>query len=244
MKKILAILLFVIPSLGFAGGSSVELDDFNVDLSDTESLKRGANIFAQYCNSCHSATLMRFSRIAKDLEMSDEEVAALLPGWAKAGEGMRVSMRSDEAKRWFGTTPPDLSVIARARKPEWIYTFLRGFYYDEGRALGVNNLVFKDVAMPAVLVSLQGVMAPVYETYTDENGLEHKQVSAVEQKEQGLMTTEEFDLFVGDLVNYLAYMGEPSKMHRQSIAPWVMLFLLVFFVIIYLLKKEYWKDIH
>lgn len=244
MKKLLLALLFVVPGSAMAAGATIELDPYKPDLTNLESLKNGAKVFAQYCNSCHSATLMRYNRVAKDLELSEEELASLMPAWAKPGDGMTISMDPKQAKEWFGTTPPDLSVIARARTPSWLYTFLRNFYADESKAVGSNNAVFKDVAMPAVFVGLQGVMSPVHEKYTDENGGEHERIIGVKQLSAGEMTTEQFDQAVGDLVNYLAYIGEPAKMQRDAIAPWVMLFLLVFFVVVYLLKKEYWKDIH
>jgi ubiquinol-cytochrome c reductase cytochrome c1 subunit len=162
----------------------------------------------------------------------------------KVGELMTVATADDDATEWFGTVPPDLSVIARARGVDWLYTYMRSFYRDDSRFIGVNNLVFPDVGMPNVLWELQGWQDPVIETVKDaHDGNEHKVVT-LELVEPGLQTPVEFDRTVRDLVNFLDYMGEPAKHERRQLGVKVIIFLLVFLVVAYLMKKEYWKDIH
>jgi ubiquinol-cytochrome c reductase cytochrome c1 subunit len=134
--------------------------------------------------------------------------------------------------------------VARSRGVDWLYTYLKSFYLDGSRPFGVNNLVFKDVAMPAVLWHLQGWQKPVYTNVTEADGSQRQVVSGVELVEQGKLSPENYDKVVRDLVNFLAYMGEPAKLERQRVGVWVILFLLIFFVVSYLLKKEYWKDVH
>jgi ubiquinol-cytochrome c reductase cytochrome c1 subunit len=157
----------------------------------------------------------------------------------KLGDTMRVAMPPEDAKRWFGTAPPDLSVIARARGGDWLYTYLRSFYLDDDRSTGVNNAVFKDVAMPHVLWELQGLRKPVYARDADGSSV----IERFETVTPGSLSEAEYDAFVRDLVTYLAYMGEPAKMTRIRLAPWALAFLALFFVVLYLLKKEIWKDV-
>lgn len=232
MKKI-SIALLLLPSLALAGGgSSVPLDSAPVDLSDKESLKRGADLFMNYCLSCHSAHFMRYKRMADDLGMSDQEVLdTLVLTGAKIHETMQIAMPSEQSAKWFGTTPPDLSVISRSRGDDWLYTYLRSFYVDASRPMGVNNTVFKDVGMPNVLEGLQGK--------------QHLQADGTLKGDgSGSMSAEEFDKAVGDLVNFLAYVGEPAKAYRMTLGWYVLGFLLILLIPAYRLKKEYWKDVH
>lgn len=244
MKKyFIALLIAVLPAAGFAAGAGPKLDKANIDLRDTASLQRGARLFVNYCLGCHSASFMRYSRIGRDLELSDEVLKSnLMFTTDKVGDVMETAMRAQDAKNWFGVAPPDLSVIARARGVDWLYTYLRGFYVDESRPFGVNNTVFPDVGMPHVLGELQGWQKPVYAEGQGEGAT--KVVERLELAKPGTMTPAEYDNAVRDLVNFLAYMGEPAKLERQRIGIWVMVFLAVFFVVAYLLKKEYWKDVH
>jgi len=161
----------------------------------------------------------------------------------KVGDLMTVATDPEDAVEWFGTVPPDLSVIARARGVDWLYTYLRSFYLDPSRVTGVNNLVFPDVGMPDVLWELQGWQKPVITTVKDADGTEHKVID-LELVKPGLMSPKEFDRAVRDLVNFLDYMAEPGKHDRQALGVKVILFLLVFLVVAYLLKKEFWKDVH
>ncbi len=232
MKKI-SVLLLLLPSLAVAGGgSSVPLDKAPIDLSDMESLKNGAKLFMNYCLSCHSAKYMRYKRMADDLGMSDQEVLDnLVFTGAKIHDTMEIAMPADQAAKWFGTTPPDLSVISRSRGDDWLYTYLRGFYVDASRPMGVNNVVFKDVGMPHVMQELQG------RQYLQEDG-------SLKLDGSGSMSVAEYDKAVGDLVNFLAYVGEPAKAYRLTLGWYVLGFLAILLVLTYRLKKEYWKDIH
>jgi ubiquinol-cytochrome c reductase cytochrome c1 subunit len=240
MKKlIVAFLLAVSPMLGLAS-SGVHLDSADIDLSDQASLQRGAKYFMNYCLSCHSAKFQRYNRMAKDLGLTEQEVIDnLMFTTDKIGETMNIAMTADKATEWFGNPPPDLSVIARARGVDYIYTYLRSFYLDEKRPFGVNNKVFPDVGMPNVLWQLQGDQKAVYKLEHETEVLDH-----LEPASEGAMSAEEFDEVARDLTAFLSYVGEPIQMERKSMGIWVLMFIAVFFVMAYLLKKEYWKDVH
>ncbi len=245
MKKYLVIaLLALAPAWVLAAGGSVPLDKANIDPTNKQSLQRGARIFVNYCLSCHSAALMRYERMGTDLGIDEKLVSEnLMFTGGKVGELMKVATAADDAKEWFGIVPPDMSVIARARGVDWLYTYMRSFYRDDSRHIGVNNLVFPDVGMPNVLWELQGIQEPVITTVKGHDGTEHKVVK-LELSDPGLQTPREFDRTVRDLVNFLDYMGEPAKYDRRQLGTRVILFLLVFLVLAYLLKRNYWKDIH
>jgi ubiquinol-cytochrome c reductase cytochrome c1 subunit len=246
MKKYLVIvLLSLLPAWALAvGGHGVALDKANIDPTNKQSLQRGARIFVNYCLSCHSASLMRYERIGADIGVDEKLVSEnLMFTGGKVGELMTVATAANDAKQWFGTVPPDLTVIARARGVDWLYTYMRSFYRDDSRHTGTNNLVFPDVGMPNVLWELQGIQEPIITTVKDHEGGEHKVVE-LELVEPGLQTPKEFDRTVRDLVNFLDYMGEPAKYERRQLGTKVILFLLVFLVLAILLKKEYWKDVH
>lgn len=244
-KSILVLLLALAPVwVQAAGGGGVHLDKANIDPNNKQSLQRGAALFVNYCLSCHAAGLMRYERIGKDLGLDEKLVSEyLMFTGGKVGELMTVATAADDAKEWFGTVPPDLSVIARARGVDWLYSYLRSFYRDDSRHIGVNNLVFPDVGMPHVMWELQGWQEAVLTTTKDHDGTEHKVVK-LELVEPGLLKPKEFDRAMRDLVNFLDYMGEPAKHDRRQLGVKVILFLLVFLGLAYLLKKEYWKDIH
>jgi ubiquinol-cytochrome c reductase cytochrome c1 subunit len=246
MKRLLlAIVLVGLPVAGFAAGPSIPLDKANIDISDTAALQRGAKYFVNYCQSCHSAQYMRYNRMGADLGLSDDLLRRnLMFATDRVGDTMQVAMPAAEAREWFGKAPPDLSVIARSNGVDWLYTFLRTFYLDEARPFGVNNLTFPDVGMPHVLWDLQGVQAPVYRTETGPDGQARQVIDRLELVVPGKMTPGEFDQATRDLVAFLDYVGEPAKLQRQQIGIWVLLFLGIFLVITYLLKKEYWRDVH
>jgi ubiquinol-cytochrome c reductase cytochrome c1 subunit len=246
MKKlIVAFLLAMAPMLGLAAGGGAHLDDADIDLSDQASLQRGAKYFVNYCLSCHSAKYMRYNRMAKDLELSETEVIEnLMFTTDKIGDTMKIAMSAEQGEDWFGTAPPDLSVITRARGVDWIYTYLRSFYLDEKRPFGVNNIVFPDVGMPHVLWELQGAQKAVFKLEKDSQGNEHEVFDHFEPVSEGLLSAEEYDQVVRDLTAFLSYVGEPIQMERKRLGVWVLLFIAVFFVLSYLLKKEYWKDVH
>jgi ubiquinol-cytochrome c reductase cytochrome c1 subunit len=232
-------LLAVVPVLGFASEANIHLDKAPVNLADQESLQRGARMFVNYCLNCHSASAMRYSRM-QDLGLTEDQIKDnLLFAADKPGETMKVGMTKADGKAWFGATPPDLSVIARSRGSDWLYTYLRSFYRDDSRATGWNNTVFDKVGMPHVMWSLQGEMVPRYK----KDG-EHEVIERLELAKPGSVTLAEYDAMVGDLVNYLTWMGEPAQLQRKQLGLIVLAFLAFFFVVAYYLKKEFWKDIH
>lgn len=237
MIKKLMLLALAIPSLAVAS-SGVHLDKANYDLNDKASLQRGAATFVNYCLNCHSASYMRYNRM-KDFGLTDVQIKEnLLFAADKVGETMTVAMRQPEAKVWFGAAPPDLTVIARSRGADWLYSYLRGFYRDDTRATGWNNTVFDKVGMPHVLYQLQGEQVMKTEKHGDH------ETHTLTLAKPGSMTAPAYDATVIDLVNYLVYMGDPAQQTRKMLGIIVLLFLGIFFVIAYYLKKEFWKDIH
>jgi ubiquinol-cytochrome c reductase cytochrome c1 subunit len=240
MKTIIGIFLLLV-SCCAAASEGVGLDSVEVDLSDREALKRGGQLFVTYCQGCHSAKYMRYSRIAQDLGLDEEEVSRdLILGPKTINDSMTTAMDVNEASEWFlGVGPPDLSLAARSRGSDWIYSYLRGFYLDESRPFGVNNSIYPDVAMPNVLWELQGSQKPVFKT---EGGRKVLDDLVIAQK--GRMTPQQFDQAMTDLVSFLVYVGEPAKLERVQLGKYVILYLVIFLVLAYLLKKEYWKDVH
>lgn len=235
MKNLITLLLMGLLSLNtaYAAGSSVALDHVEIDITDQASLQRGAQTFINYCLSCHSASFMRYNRMAKDIGLTDEQVKdSLMFASDKVGDTMTIAMRPDDAKKWFGVTPPDLSVISRSRGTDWLYTYLRTFYLDGNKPMGTNNVAFKDVGMPHVLWEQQGYMAMDESSHT------------LTLDSEGKLSKTEYDQMVGDLVNFLAYLGEPSKLQRMELAKWVFLYLIILLLIAYPMKKAFWKDIH
>ena len=243
-KQLLAALLLLAPAWVLAAGEHGHMAEANIDPNNIQSLQRGARLFVNYCLSCHSASLMRYERMGKDLGISEQLVSEnLMFTGGKVGELMTVATAPADAKEWFGTVPPDLTVIARSRGVDWLYTYLRSFYRDDSRHVGVNNLAFPDVGMPHVLWELQGWQEPIITTVKDHDGKETKVVD-LELVEPGLMTPKEYDRAIRDLVNFLDYMGEPAKHDRRELGVKVLMFLFLFLVLAYLLKREYWKDVH
>ncbi len=241
MKRLknLLFLLAAVPVVAFASEANLHLDKAPVNLADQESLQRGARMFVNYCLNCHSASSMRYSRL-QDIGLTEDQIKEnLLFTAEKPGELMKVGMTKADGKTWFGATPPDLSVIARSRGADWLYTYLRSFYRDDSRPTGWNNVVFDKVGMPHVLWSLQGEMAPVMK----KEG-EHEVIERLELVKPGSVTLAEYDAMVGDLVNYLTWMSEPAQVQRKQLGVIVLAFLAIFFVVAYYLKKEFWKDIH
>ena len=246
MKKIIIALVMVTFSSLLNASMKVHMDEANIDLHDKASLQRGAKLFVNYCLNCHSASFMRYKRAGDDLGISEKLVKEnLIFSDAKVGDLMKVAMTTEDGASWFGTPPPDLSVMARAKGAgsegaNWLYTYLRSFYVDESRPFGVNNTVFKDVGMPHVLWELQGMQ----KLLNADEVKEHHAAPEFALVSTGSMTAEEYDTAARDLTNFLVYMGEPSQLKRKSVGVWVLLFLAFFFVVAYALKKEYWKDVH
>jgi len=219
MKTYIKIKLFLVAlflSLGvLASAGELHLEEAHTDISDTASLQNGAKLFMNYCSGCHAISFMRYNRIAKDLNLSDSDVAKnLMFAGEKVGEQITTAMPEDAASKWFGDVPPDLSLVARSKGTDWIYSYLRGFYLDDSKIFGVNNKVLANASMPDILWSIKESQSEA-----------------------------EFDQSVRDITNFLDYVGEPAKLIRTELGAWVLSFLVLLFVLSYFLKKEYWKDV-
>jgi ubiquinol-cytochrome c reductase cytochrome c1 subunit len=214
------------------------------EIGNTASLQRGAANYVNYCLACHSLKYMRFERMAKDLDIAEAQlVANLIPNGAKPTEYMISTFPAEDAAAWFGRAPPDLSLITRSKGPDYVFRFLKGFYVDASKPSGTNNLALDGAAMPAVLSDLEGVKRAVFaDAVAGHAG--GKPVERFELIVPGRLNEEQYDGFVRDTVNFLDYVGEPSQVQRRDIGIWVVLFLLVFTGFAWMLKKEYWKDVH
>lgn len=273
MNKILAaIALGLVPLVTLALGGGVPPMNANANITDQPSLQNGARVFVNYCMGCHSMEFMRYSRLAQDIGLDPDLVADnLMFNTDKIGDAMTIAMRADDASGWFGVPPPDLSVIARARGVDWLYTYLLTFYVDSNpaRPFGVNNLMFPDVGMPHVLWPLQGVQSYIKaerpadvesehigNIEPDDKGLRLRTaittkdgetvhvVDMLEVTVPGSMQPGEFRKTVRDLVNFLDYAGEPAKLARFELGYWVIIFLAVFALLARALYKDYWRDVH
>ena len=273
MRKTIAAIIFgLFPLVTLGAGDGVPPMRADTDLTDQESLQRGARVFVNFCVGCHSMEFMRYSRLADDIGLDRDLVAEhLMFTGDKIGDTIRIAMRVDDASGWFGTAPPDLSVIARARGVDWLYTYLTTFYADSNpaRPFGVNNIMFPDVGMPHVMWPLQGVQSYVKGERPADVDSEH--IESIEPDDKGFklntvvtttdgnsvhvtdmlevttpgsMTPAEFRRATRDLVNFLDYAGEPIKLARIEMGYWVLIFLAVFALLARALYKEYWKDVH
>lgn len=245
MRRIRVLLFFLclVPLTAFASGSKVTLDQAPIRPRDILSLQRGVQIFVNYCLTCHSADFMRYNRL-RDLGLSEKQIIDnLIFTGQKPGDLMTIAMKKKEAKQWFGVVPPDLSVIARSRGADWLYTYLRQFYRDESTTTGWNNLVFDNVAMPHVLYQLQGEQLLKVETIDDGHGGK-REVKKLELSKPGSLTKTEYDMYVADLVNYLVYLGEPAAAYRVHLGIIVMLFLFGMLGLTYALKHDFWREVH
>lgn len=235
MKKLLLTLLLMpllATPLVVSASESISLDKAPIDAADHESLQRGARTFVNYCLNCHSANYMRYNRLL-EIGLTEKQIKDnLMLAGEKIGDTMKVAISKKDAAKWFGAAPPDLSVEVRARGADWVYTYMRGFYRDSSRATGWNNTVFDKVGMPHVLYELQGEQELNHETHT------------LKLVKPGKLSVEEYDVLVGDLTNFMAYMAEPAKHQRNQLGWFVLLFLGVLLVLTYKLKKAYWKEIH
>jgi len=231
MKNII-ISITIIFSFSFSFASeSLKLQKAPIDLDDKISLQKGARNFVNYCLNCHSASYMRYNRLT-DIGLTDDLIKSnLLFTSDKVGSPMSISMKDTDAKKWFGAAPPNLSVTARSRGADWIYSYLRGFYRDTSRNMGWNNAVYKNSAMPHILWELQG------EQYFDDKTRELK------LKIPGKLSPTEYDQFIGDITNYMVFMSEPGQQKRRQIGYYVLAFLFLLLILTINLKKEYWKNI-
>ena len=235
-----ASMLLSFSALAAAGGP---VQHAGTDLGDKASLQRGAQLYMNYCSSCHSLKYLRYSRMAEDLGLTEEEVMGNLNfTGAKFGEHILTAMPPEGAAQWFGTVPPDLSLTSRVRGADWIYSYLKAFYIDEERPLGWNNTVFPNASMPNVLWELQGLQRPIYGGTDEATG--EPLIERLEIATPGSMDPAGFDQAVRDITAFLEYAGEPIALKRQAIGVWVMLFLTIFTFLAWLLKNEYWKDVH
>jgi ubiquinol-cytochrome c reductase cytochrome b subunit len=255
------VLMTVLPIKAVAAGGafdcgSIPCDEYKADLSDKASLQNGAKWFMNYCLACHTAQYSRYERVADDLGIPHNIMRdTLIFGDEKIGSLMNNAMGAADSKEWFGASPPDLTLVARVRSPEWLYTYLRNFYSDPARPLGVNNRVFENVGMPHVMIELQGLRecgpGPKLDGHgkVERNALgepvtDEKCGSLIEGDKTGLMSAGEFDTAIYDLVNFIEYMGEPIAEERKRLGVFILLFLVVLFVFTFLLNREYWKGIH
>ncbi|BDX05218.1 cytochrome c1 [Planctobacterium marinum] len=244
MKLAIAAVMLV-PALVFAaGGSNVPLDKANYDLHDKASLQNGAKLFMNYCLGCHQMQYQRYQRTFADLGIPDElgEEHLQFTG-DKVSDYIKSAMPADAAATWFGAPPPDLTLVARVRGADWLYTYLRTFYVDESRPFGVNNLVFPDVGMPHVLQELQGTPSKTTERRMVDGEMVDRYVG-IKSDGTGELSPSEYDEAMLDLVNFLVYTGEPAQLQRAGIGKWVLVFILVLFIFVYLLKKDYWREVH
>lgn len=245
MLKRLLLLVALFPAAAFAAAGHVQLDKAPIDNNDLASLQRGARNFVNYCLNCHSAQYMRYNRLM-DLGLTEQQIKDnLMFTGEKIGDHMKVALNAKDAAQWFGASPPDLSVIARSRGADWLYTYLRTYYRDDSRATGWNNLAFPNVGMPHVLWELQGQQVLEEPTHEEGKAAAHGHAAPkLVLAAPGTLSPKEYDAFVADLVNYLVFMGEPARASRVQLGILVLLFLGVLFVFAYALKKEYWKDVH
>lgn len=225
-------------------GSDWQSWQADTSVSDTASLQRGARDFLNYCNACHSLKYMRYTRLGKDLRISPKLLAQyLVPPTAKPTDYIATPMPEKDAVAWFGKQPPDLSLIASERGTDYLYQYLTTFYIDPSRPTGTNNLALPTTAMPDVVSQLEGLKRAVFRKETVDGGTEEV-FDHFETVVPGSMTREQYDAFARDIVNFLDYVSAPEQVHRRSLGVWVVLFLLVFTWLAWLLKKEFWKDVH
>lgn len=237
-----AVFAAAIASPAFAAEEGAKLQQAGTDLGDQASLQRGAKLYMNYCSGCHALKYMRYSRMAEDLGLTEDDVQSNLNfTGAKPGEQVHVALTDADAQKFFGKMPPDLSVIARVRGSDWIYTYLKSFYLDEARPVGWNNTVFPNASMPNPLWQMQGLQHAEYGA-ADAGG--ERPVEKLVLAQPGSQTPEQFDQTVRDITAFLEYAGEPAALKRQSLGVWVVLFLAFFTFLAWLLKKEYWRDVH
>jgi ubiquinol-cytochrome c reductase cytochrome c1 subunit len=244
MKKLVIGLFALLPTFAMAAGPSVPLLESNHDLTDKASLQRGAKLFMNYCLGCHQMQYQRYERTFRDIGIPVEiGKETLIFDDSKVGNHIKNSIKIDDAATWFGAPPPDLTLVARVRGADWIYTYLKSFYVDESRPFGVNNSVFPSVGMPHVLQELQGVPTARFEE-VEEHGVKVKKVVEITTDGSGELSSDEYDHAVRDLTNFMAYVGEPTRLQSEAMGYKVLGFLVILFILAFFLKKEYWRDVH
>ena len=248
VASVLALGMCFAASQGFAAGGSVALEPAEIQPDNVSSLQRGARNFMNYCSGCHSAQYVRYNTIGKDLGLSEEQlIDNLMFNAEKTFETIQTAMPAADAERWYGTAPPDLSLMARAKGADYIYNFLKGFYVSEGSPTGVNNVVLAGTSMPHVLWELQGFQTANFVEHVENEGQDNESRTMVfegfEVLSAGSMDSEDYDDFVRDTVNFLAYIAEPVRSDRRKLGVWVLMFLIFFFILATQLKKAIWKDV-
>lgn len=248
MGELMKIARIFIPVLAIAAApafaaSQVPLQKSGIDPGNVNSLQRGARNFMNYCSGCHAAKYVRYKTIGKDLELSEQQlIDNLMFNAEKTFETINVAMRPDEAERWFGVVPPDMSLIARAKGADYIYSFLNGFYVDDESPTGVNNLYQQHSSMPHVLWPLQGFNEAVF-AEDSHDGTTSRKFERFETLTQGALDKEDYEEFVRDTTNFLAYIAEPIRSDRRKLGVWVLMFLVFFLILASMLKKQIWKDV-
>jgi ubiquinol-cytochrome c reductase cytochrome c1 subunit len=244
MKLLFALTATIFCMSAFASGGGADLEKSEIDPGNINSLQRGARNFMNYCSGCHSAKYVRFNTIGKYLELSDEQlIDNLMFNAEQTFETINVSMRSGDAIKWFGTPPPDLSLMGRSKGADYIFNFLKSFYIDPDSPTGVDNRILPGTSMPHVLWELQGYQSAIYDSHEDAEGNVIKEFAGMEPVTAGLMSADEYDEFVRDTTNFLAYIAEPIRSERRMLGVWVMMFLIFFLIIASMLKKQIWKDV-
>ena len=239
-SKLFVFFLLAIISGGIKASESIyPMQEADVDISDLESVRKGARYYVEYCVGCHSIRHLRYSRISSDLKVDEQSMKGIMVEGGKLHDSLLSSLDGEDAIRWFGVSPPDLSLIARARGADWLFNYLKGFYVDASRSGGVNNVVYKDVGMPNVFWELQGLQKPVL-SKTEGGG---EAITSLIRESQGKMSPQEFDQVLNDLISFLVYAAEPARYERIVIGKYVIFGLVVLIFVFYRLKKEYWKDI-
>jgi ubiquinol-cytochrome c reductase cytochrome c1 subunit len=245
LRRILTVASLFMTTTAIAAGGGAELEPSGIDPDNINSLQRGAGNFMNYCSGCHSARYVRFKTIGKDLDLSDELlVDNLMFNAEKTLETIQAAMPASDAARWYGKAPPDLSLMARAKGADYIYNFLKGFYVDAESPTGVDNLVLEGTSMPHILWELQGYQVANYSDHINDDDSVTQEFEGFEQKIAGSLDSEDYDEFVRDTVNFLAYMAEPIRSDRRKLGTWVLMYLLFFLIIARMLKKQIWKDVN
>ncbi len=246
MKKIILILLcMTISMVASAAGGAYISESANTNIRSQSSLQKGAKTYMNYCLGCHTMAFQRYNRVAKDLGLTEEEMMqSLVMTDAKFTDKMTNTMTIEQGVKWFGVAAPDLSVSAKARGVDWLYNYLINFYVDPTRPSGWNNLTFPNASMPHILWELQGIREAKFETQSNDKGDDQREFVGFETIKEGLMSEAAYKDLVRDLVNFMDYSSEPAQLIRMSYAPWVILFMAFFTFIAYLLKVNYFKDIH
>ena len=240
---ILGLAFNVVATAQHADDGALQMEPANTDVSDLESLQRGAKYFVNYCLGCHSAQYVRYNRLGADLGLSDAQlIENIMFTGERPFDTMTNAMSVEDAARWFGVAPPDLSLIARSRGTDYLYNFLRGFYQDDSALSGANNLWLENTAMPHVLWELQGVRRAEF-IEGELNGVSIPVFEHFETISPGSLDEAEYDEVVRDIVTFLDYIGEPVQLQRRALGFWVIGFLLIFLLISFMLKREIWKDV-